>query len=253
MNADDATLAIAVYCGSRFGDSPGFADAARRLGRLIAEQGGSIVYGGGRVGLMGAVADAALGAGGRVIGVIPQALMDREVGHRGLSELHVVETMHERKQAMAVRADAFVCLPGGIGTLEEMYEVWSWQQLGYHDKPVALLNVDGYFDALLEFHRVSQRRGFVSQAQYQALLVDDDPVRLLARVRAAAARATAPDDYLRMRTTCSTAVTKILPSPILPVLAALTIASMQRSTSSFLTTTSTFTLGRKSTTYSAPR
>ena len=198
MNDDSAALAIAVYCGSRFGDSAGFADAARLLGRLIAEQRGTVVYGGGRVGLMGAVADAALAAGGRVVCVIPQALMEREVGHTGLTELHVVETMHERKQAMAVRADAFVALPGGIGTLEELYEVWSWQQLGYHDKPVALLNVDGYYDALLEFTRVSHRRGFVSPAQYEALLVDDDPARLLARVRAAAARATAPDDYSKI-------------------------------------------------------
>lgn len=191
-------FAIAVYCGSRLGDSSAFADAARTLGRLIAEQGGSVVYGGGRVGLMGTVADAALAAGGRVVGVIPQALMEREVGHPALSELHVVQTMHERKQAMAVRADAFVALPGGIGTLEELYEAWSWQQLGYHDKPVALLNVDGYYDALLDFNRVSHQRGFVSQAQHQALLVDDDPARLLARLRDAAARATAPDDYSKI-------------------------------------------------------
>jgi uncharacterized protein (TIGR00730 family) len=186
---------IAVYCGSRFGDAPAFTDAARDLGTGIARAGAALVYGGGRVGLMGVVADAAIGAGGRVIGVIPQALMDREVGHPGLAELHVVQTMHERKQAMAVRADAFIALPGGIGTLEELYEMWSWQQLGYHDKPVALLNVDGYYDALLEFMRVSHERGFVSRAQYDALLVDDDPARLLATVLEAAARATAPDDY----------------------------------------------------------
>jgi uncharacterized protein (TIGR00730 family) len=187
--------AIAVYCGSRFGDAPAFKDAATTLGRLIAEGGGTLVYGGGRVGLMGTVADAALEAGGRVVGVIPQALMDREVGHLGLTELHVVQTMHERKQLMATHADAFIALPGGIGTLEELYEMWSWQQLGYHDKPVALLNVDGYYDALLEFSRVMHARGFVSDAQYEALLVDDDPARLLARVCETAARATAPDDY----------------------------------------------------------
>jgi uncharacterized protein (TIGR00730 family) len=198
MNEAASRFTVAIYCGSRLGDSDAFAAAARTLGRLIAEQGGSVVYGGGRVGLMGTVADAALSAGGHVIGVIPQALMDREVGHPGLSELHVVQTMHERKHAMAVRADAFISLPGGIGTLEELYEVWSWQQLGYHDKPVALLNVDGYYDALLEFNRVSHQRGFVSQAQHEALLIDDDPARLLARVRAAAARATAPDDYSKI-------------------------------------------------------
>jgi uncharacterized protein (TIGR00730 family) len=147
---------------------------------------------------MGVVADAAIAAGGRVVGVIPQALMDREVGHGGLAELHVVQTMHERKQLMAMRADAFVALPGGIGTLEELYEVWSWQQLGYHDKPVALLNVDGYYDALLEFTRVSHQRGFVSDTQFAALLVDDDAARLLERLRGAAAQATAPDDYSRI-------------------------------------------------------
>ena len=191
-------FSFAVYCGSRFGDAPAFADAARAVGRLLGEAGASLVYGGGRVGLMGAVADAALAAGGRVVGVIPQAQMDREVGHPGLSELHVVQTMHERKQRMAERADAFLALPGGIGTLEELYEVWSWQQLGYHDKPVALLNVDGYFEPLLDFHRTMHGRGFVSDAQAQALLVDTDPVNLLARLRSAAARATAPDDYSKI-------------------------------------------------------
>ena len=191
-------LAIAVYCGSRFGDRPAYASAAQALGRLIAEQGGSVVYGGGRVGLMGTVADAALAAGGQVIGVIPQALMDREVGHLGLSELHVVQTMHERKHLMAERADAFIALPGGIGTFEELFEVWSWQQLGFHDKPVALLNVEGYYDALLDFMRLSFERGFVSAPQYHALLVDDDPARLLAHIAKAAAKATARDDYSKI-------------------------------------------------------
>ena len=192
------TLSVAVYCGSRFGDRPAYEAATRSLARSIGGSGGTVVYGGGRVGLMGALADAALAAGGRVVGVIPQALMDREVGHTGLSELHVVQTMHERKHLMAERADAFIALPGGIGTLEEIYEVWSWQQLGYHDKPVALLNVEGYYDALLEFMRVSHERGFVSTPQYHALLVDDDPVRLLARVGDAAAKATARDDYSKI-------------------------------------------------------
>jgi uncharacterized protein (TIGR00730 family) len=191
-------LSVAVYCGSRFGDRPAYTAAARSLGRLLAGRGACLVYGGGRVGLMGAVADAALAAGGKVVGVIPQALMDREVGHAGLTELHVVQTMHERKQLMAERADAFVALPGGIGTLEEIYEVWSWQQLGYHDKPVALLNVDGYYDALLEFMRASHERGFVSSPQYHALLVDDDAARLLGRIDAAAAKATARDDYSKI-------------------------------------------------------
>ena len=191
-------LSVAVYCGSRFGDMPAYAQAARELGGLIAQGGGCVVYGGGRVGLMGVVADAALAAGGQVVGVIPQALMDLEVGHTGLSELHVVQTMHERKQLMAERADAFVALPGGIGTLEEIYEVWSWQQLGYHDKPVALLNVAGYYDALLDFMRVSFERGFVSTRQYHALLVDEDPARLLERLAQAASQATARDDYTKI-------------------------------------------------------
>ena len=192
------SFSVAVYCGSRFGDSPAFADAARTLGHLIGQRGATLVYGGGRVGLMGTVADAVMAAGGQVIGVIPQALMDREVGHAGLTELHVVQTMHERKQLMAERADAFISLPGGIGTLEELYEVWSWQQLGYHDKPVALLNVEGYYDALLAFHRTMRERGFVSDAQFDALLVETDPARLLDRVRVAAAAATAPDDYSKI-------------------------------------------------------
>jgi len=188
-------LAIAVYCGSRFGDDARFADAARSLGTLIGERGGTLVYGGGRVGLMGTAADAAIAAGASVVGVIPEALMQREVGHQGLTELHVVRTMHERKQLMAARADAFVALPGGIGTLEELYEVWSWQQLGYHDKPVALLNVAGYYDALLAFQAQAHRRGFVSDAQHEALIVDDDVARLLRRIELAALRASAPDDY----------------------------------------------------------
>jgi uncharacterized protein (TIGR00730 family) len=192
------TLSLCVYCGSRAGDLPVFAAAADELGTLIGRAGGRLVYGGGRVGLMGRVADATLAAGGRVLGVIPQALMEREVGHSGLTELVVVQTMHERKQRMAEAADAFVALPGGIGTLEELYEVWSWQQLGYHDKPVALLNVAGYYDALLAFMRTAQARGFVSAAQHDALIVDDQLPRLLQTIGGAALRAIAPDDYSRI-------------------------------------------------------
>ena len=188
-------LSICVYCGSRFGDSASFVTAAQEMGEAIARRGARLVYGGGRVGLMGVVADAALAAGGRVVGVIPEALMQREVGHSRLTELLVVRSMHERKQAMAERADAFVALPGGIGTLEELYEMWSWQQLGYHDKPVALLNVDGYYDPLIEFMGQSVRRGFVSEEQHRALLVDTDVHQLLDRVAAAAADASALDDY----------------------------------------------------------
>ena len=190
-------LSICVYCGSRLGDSARFVATAQEMGEAIARRGVRLVYGGGRVGLMGVVADAALAAGGRVVGVIPEALMQREVGHSRLTELLVVRSMHERKQAMAERADAFVALPGGIGTLEELYEVWSWQQLGYHDKPVALLNVDGYYDPLIEFMGQSVRRGFVSEEQHRALLVDTDVQTLLERVAAAATGASALDDYSR--------------------------------------------------------
>jgi uncharacterized protein (TIGR00730 family) len=194
MNA----LSLCVYCGSRAGDTPAYAGAADELGAAIGRSGGRLVYGGGKVGLMGRVADATLAAGGRVLGVIPQALMDREVGHRGITELVVVPTMHERKQRMAEAADAFVALPGGIGTLEELYEVWSWQQLGYHDKPVALLNVDGYYDALLAFMGTSRDRGFVTPSQHDALIVERDVAPLMSRLAAAARRATAPDDYSRI-------------------------------------------------------
>ena len=134
---------ICVYCGSRPGVVPAYAQAARDLGQAIARQGHGLVYGGGNVGLMGIVADAVLAAGGPVVGVIPEALVQREVGHQGLSEQHVVPDMHVRKRMMAERADAFIALPGGIGTLEELFEVWTWRQLGYHDKPIGLLNVAG--------------------------------------------------------------------------------------------------------------
>ena len=189
---------LCVYCGSRPGAQPGYAVAARELGRLIGEQGHGLVYGGGNVGLMGIVADAVLGAGGPVIGVIPQALVEREVGHQGLSEQLVVPDMHTRKRMMAERADAFIAMPGGIGTLEELYEVWTWRQLGYHDKPVGLLNVHGFYDALLRFMDQAVSEGFLDEAQRRMPVVDTDPARLLARVLAQAAGATQPDDYSRI-------------------------------------------------------
>jgi uncharacterized protein (TIGR00730 family) len=191
-------LSVCVYCGSRLGDSPLFEAAARELGSAIAARGGRLVYGGGRVGLMGVVADAALSGGAPVVGVIPDALMKREVGHTGLTELMVVQTMHERKLAMAERADVFVAMPGGIGTLEEIFEVWSWQQLGYHDKPVGLLDVDRYYRHLLAFMDAGLARGFVSPAQHAALMVDTDASRLLDRLALAASHATRPDDYSRI-------------------------------------------------------
>ena len=193
-----STLSLCVYCGSRDGSEPAYANAAAQAGALIGRAGWQLVYGGGRAGLMGRVADAAIAHDARTVGIIPQSLMQRELGHPGLDELHVVETMHERKRMMAERADAFLALPGGIGTFEELFEVWTWRQLGYHDKPVALLNVDGYYDKLIEFLDQTQHRGFVHAAQRELLLVDTDAPRLFARIAAAAKAATSPDDYRRI-------------------------------------------------------
>jgi hypothetical protein len=174
-----AAPTLCVFCGSRFGNDPRYRSAAEGLGRAIGERGWQLVYGGGRVGLMGAVADAAIAAGARVTGVIPQSLMRREVGHAGLHELLVVETMHERKRLMAERADAFVALPGGIGTFEELFEVWTWRQLGYHDKPLGLLNSAGYYDGLLQFMGQVTQQEFVSAPQMGLLSVADTPLALL--------------------------------------------------------------------------
>lgn len=178
-----ARPALCVYCGSRFGTQPAHAETARQLGRALAEAGWSLVYGGGNVGLMGGVADAALAGGAPVLGVIPDSLMRREVGHPGLSELKVVGNMHERKLAMAEAADAFVALPGGIGTLEEIFEVWSWRHLGYHDKPVALLDVAGYYQPLLAFLRQGREEGFIDAGQADGLQVFDRVDTLLQALR----------------------------------------------------------------------
>ncbi|MEW6704527.1 MAG: TIGR00730 family Rossman fold protein [Pseudomonadota bacterium] len=193
-----AALSVCVYCGSRHGDSPAFTAAARRLGQAIGTRGGRLVYGGGKVGLMGEVADATLAAGGQVVGVIPDSLMRREVGHDRLSELHVVPTMHQRKQMMAERADLFIALPGGIGTFEELFEVWTWRQLGYHDKPIGLLNIEGYYDALLAFLEQTVARGFLSPAQRAVMEVGSDPAELLDRLAALAVLAAQPDDYTQI-------------------------------------------------------
>ena len=144
---------LAVYCGSASPSDPVYIESARQVGRTLAERGIGVVYGGGRLGLMGAVADSALEAGGEVIGIIPQALVNAEVAHRGLSELHVVETMHQRKQAFTDLSDGFINLPGGTGTMDELWEALSWAQIGYHAKPVGLLNVSGYYDGLVAFYR----------------------------------------------------------------------------------------------------
>lgn len=189
--------ALCVYCGSRPGADAAFAAAARDVGSAIGRRGWRLVYGGGGSGLMGEVADAALAAGARSTGVIPAALMERELGHRGLEELLVVETMHERKRAMAERSDAFVALPGGIGTLEELFEVWTWLQLGYHAKPVGLLNVAGYYDPLLAFLDRSVALGFVPPAQRALLQVEAQVDTLLDRLAALAERP-GGDDYGRI-------------------------------------------------------
>lgn len=170
---------LCVYCGSRTGDDPAYRQAAEEVGRLLAGRGIELVYGGGNVGLMGALADAALAAGGRVTGVIPEDLMAREVGHRGLSELRVVSSMHERKLTMAELSDGFLALPGGIGTVEEIVEVWTWSQLGIHAKPCALLDVAGYFRPLVAFFDHAAERGFLRAAHRRDLLVGSAPEPLL--------------------------------------------------------------------------
>jgi len=161
---------LAVYCGSASPSDPRYVENAREVGRTLAERGIGVVYGGGRLGLMGAIADSALAAGGEVIGIIPEALVAAEVAHKGLTELHVVGTMHQRKQAFTDLSDGFVTLPGGTGTMDELWEALSWAQIGYHAKPVGLLNLDGYYDGLIEFWETMARVGFV-RPQHQGLLI----------------------------------------------------------------------------------
>lgn len=175
---------VCVYCGSRPGLRPSYARAARRLGERLAAEGLGLVTGGGAVGLMGVVADAVLSAGGAATGVIPGALAEREVGHAALTELRVVDTMHERKAAMAGLADAFVALPGGIGTLEEIAEVLTWTGLGFHAKPCALLNVDGYYGPLVAWLDHATAEGFLRPAQRAALWVEATPDALVDRLLA---------------------------------------------------------------------
>jgi uncharacterized protein (TIGR00730 family) len=170
---------LCVFCGSNVGARTAYADAARALGAALARRGTGLVYGGGSVGLMGITADAALAAGGEVIGVIPRALATREIAHHGLTELRVVETMHERKALMTVLADGFVALPGGLGTLEELLEVVTWAQLGLHAKPIAVLNVAGYFDALLALVERAIAERFLHPGHRDLLLAAADVELLL--------------------------------------------------------------------------
>jgi len=173
---------VCVFCGSSAGARPEFAAAARELGGLLGARGIDLVWGGGHVGLMGIVADAALAAGGRALGVIPAALAERELAHGRATEMHVVRTMHERKALMTELSDAFVALPGGMGTLDELFEILTWSQLGFHAKPVGLLDVAGYYEPLLAFLDRARDQGFVSAQDRAILQVDTDAARLLDRL-----------------------------------------------------------------------
>ncbi|WP_173980624.1 TIGR00730 family Rossman fold protein [Magnetospirillum sp. UT-4] len=175
---------VCVFCGSSMGNRPDYAEAAAALGRLLAERELGLIYGGGNVGLMGVMANAALEAGGEVVGVIPEALMKFEVGHLDLTRLHVVGSMHERKALMADLADAFIALPGGIGTMEELFEVWTWGQLGLHPKPLGFLDVAGYYGQLHTFLDHMAAEGFLRERHRAMVAVESDPATLLARFQA---------------------------------------------------------------------
>ena len=170
---------ICVFCGSNTGSDPIYAEAARDLGRLFAREGVSLVYGGGSVGLMGEMADSVLASGGEVIGVIPHALWAREVGHRGLTDIRIVDTMHERKAMMADLADAFIALPGGLGTLEEIFEIWTWAQLGLHAKPLGFLDVNGFYAPLMQFLDRAVRERFLREEHRAIAVIESDAATLL--------------------------------------------------------------------------
>lgn len=173
---------ICVYCGSNSGNNPAHRTAAHALGAFLADAGIGLIYGGGHVGLMGAVADGALSQNGEVIGVIPQSLMEKELGHGGVTELRVVTSMHERKQMMVDLSDGFIALPGGFGTLDELFETLTWLQLSFHNKPVGLLNVGGFFDGLVDFIGHMSRNGFLKPEHAACMLVENDPARLIERM-----------------------------------------------------------------------
>ncbi len=177
-------MRLCVFCGSSAGQDPVYLETARLLGETLARNGIELVYGGASVGLMGAVADAALAHGGHVIGVMPQALVDKEIAHTGLSDLRVVGSMHERKALMAELSDGFIALPGGLGTFEELFEVWTWAQLGYHKKPCALLNVAGFYDKLADFLDDVVERGFVKPIHRAMLIVQGEPDALIEAIKA---------------------------------------------------------------------
>jgi uncharacterized protein (TIGR00730 family) len=175
---------VCVFCAANPGNDPVYQREARDFGALLAREGRRVVFGGGRTGLMGALAEGALASGGNIVGVMPRHLVDREVAHTGLTELHVVGSMHERKTMLSQLADGFVAMPGGIGTLEELFEIWTWGQLGLHRKPYGLLNIGGFFDPLLAFLDHAVRDGFIGAESRGMLAVDSDPRALLTRMEA---------------------------------------------------------------------
>ena len=192
LEMNPPAFSVCVYCGSRKGALPDYANVARQVGEWIGQHNGQLIYGGGNNGLMGIVAQATADAGGRVVGIIPKALQTTENTRTACSELHVVDTMHERKHMMAERADVFLALPGGIGTFEEFFEVWTWRQLGYHDKPIGLLNTLGYYDGLLEFANHSVSQGFLNDWQMDLIVSGADPAALLQELVQAAGFAPEP-------------------------------------------------------------
>jgi uncharacterized protein (TIGR00730 family) len=183
---------IAVYCGASSGANPLYADAARDLARALVEHNIGLVYGGGKVGLMGVIADEVLRLGGEATGVIPRALLEREVGHPGLTRMFVVKDMHERKAMMSGLAEGFIAMPGGMGTLEELFEMVTWAQLGIHAKPIGLYNVNGFYDGLVSFVGHLQGEGFVRPQHAELMMLEPDPDALVRRLRAAAPPATLP-------------------------------------------------------------
>lgn len=189
---------LCVFCGSGTGVRPGYARAAEAMAAALVEQNSTLVYGGATVGLMGALADGVLRLGGEVIGVIPEGLFSSEVPHRGLTELRVVASMHERKKLMADLSDGFVAMPGGIGTVEELTEIFTWRQLNLHSKPVGILNVDAYFSKLLEFLDHVVAEGFMAQWRMDSLIVDTDPYSLVAKLGAAPSVAPSGDEGLQV-------------------------------------------------------
>ena len=174
---------LCVYCGASPGHSPAYTIAAKQLAVTLVNQDIVLVYGGGNIGLMGVIADEVLALGGKVTGVIPQALVDKEVGHTGLTQLHIVDNMHQRKAIMAELSDGFIAMPGGIGTLEELFEVMTWAQLGFHQKPIGLLNVSGFYDGLLRFLEHTRQQGFLRASHLDILLSSPEPNDLLQQLK----------------------------------------------------------------------